>query len=99
VQDYVKEYWLDYDDLIDVFNNDAASHIEVVFEGVPFFEEPAEAMYDDFVTYKNEQPHLFTKKVNLLILETSRAIAHSYSGLNKSELIILSKLEIELNRI
>lgn len=99
LRDYLENYWLDYDDLLDVFESDAAHLIEVVFEGVQFFEETSEDMYDAFVTYKREQPHLFNKKVNQLIMDTARAIAHSYAGVNKSELIILGKLEIELNRL
>lgn len=99
MQEYVQEFWLDYDDLEDVFNSDAANFIEVVFEGVQFFGESSQDMYDAFVTYKREQPHLFTEKVNMLILETARAIAYSFSGVNKSELIMLNKLEIELNRL
>ncbi|QJP35681.1 hypothetical protein F0365_15365 [Nonlabens sp. Ci31] len=99
LQEYVKEYWLDYDDLMDVFDSDAAYLIQIVFDGAQAFEESSNDMYDAFVSYKNEQPQLFTKKVNRLIVETSRAIAYSYAGINKSELIMISQLEIELNRL
>lgn len=92
----VLELWKDYDDLLDVFGSDAAYLIEIVFEGVEAFEETAEDMYDAFVTYRREQPHLFTKKTNTLILETATSIARSFSGLNKSELVILGKLKLEL---
>lgn len=91
----VLEYWLDYDDLKDVFGSDAAFLIEMVFEGVEAFEEPADEMFDAFVTYKREQPHLFKEKAKILILETATAIAHSFSGLNKSELVMLAKLKLE----
>ncbi|RMB64113.1 hypothetical protein EAX61_01685 [Dokdonia sinensis] len=94
----VLEYWLDYDDLLDTFGSDASFLIEIVFEGVEAFEEPADSMYDAFVTYKREQPHLFTEKANKLILETASAIARSFSGLNKSELVMLGKLKLELER-
>jgi len=99
LQEYVKEYWLDYDHLMDVFDSDAAYLIQIVFDGAQAFEESSNDMYDAFVSYKNEQPQLFTKKVNRLIVETSRAIAYSYAGINKSELIMISQLEIELNRL
>lgn len=92
----VLEFWLDYDDLLDVFGSDASYLIEIVFEGVEAFEESAEDMYDAFVSYKREQPHLFTEKANTLILETATAIARSFSGLNKSELVMLGKLKLEL---
>jgi replication initiation and membrane attachment protein DnaB len=99
LHEYVEKYWLDYDDLEDVFDSDAAHLIEIVFEGVQAFEETSKDMFDAFVSYKNEQPHLFTEKVNQLILETSKAIAYSYAGINKSELVMISQLEIELNRL
>ncbi|WP_213522800.1 hypothetical protein [Nonlabens sp.] len=98
LQEYVQQYWLDYDDLKDVFGSDAAHLIEIVFEGVQAFEETSKEMFDDFIIYKNEQPQLFTKKVKKLIIETSKAIANSYAGINKSELVMISQLEIELNR-
>lgn len=91
----VLEYWLDYDDLKDVFDSDASFLIEMVFEGVEAFEEPADEMYDAFVTYKREQPHLFTEKAKILILETATSIARSFAGLNKSELVMLAKLKLE----
>tara|TARA_R110002051_G_scaffold91205_3_gene160296 strand:+ start:62065 stop:62472 length:408 start_codon:yes stop_codon:yes gene_type:complete len=95
LQECVLEYWLDYDDLQDVFGSDASFLIEMVFEGVEAFEEPADEMYDAFVTYKREQPHLYTEKAKKLILDTAMAIAHSFSGLNKSELVMLGKLQLE----
>jgi glycosidase len=98
LREYVKKHWLSYDDLKDVFDSDAAHLIEIVFEGVQAFEETSKDMLDAFISYKNEQPHLFTEKVNQLIIETSKAIAYSYAGINKSELVIISQLEIELNR-
>ena len=98
LREYVKKHWLSYDDLKDVFDSDAAHLIEIVFEGVQAFEETSKDMLDAFVSYKNQQPHLFTEKVNQLIIETSKAIAYSYAGINKSELVIISQLEIELNR-
>ena len=98
LREYVKKHWLSYDDLKDVFDSDAAHLIEIVFEGVQAFEETSKDMLDAFISYKNQQPHLFTEKVNQLIIETSKAIAYSYAGINKSELVIISQLEIELNR-
>ncbi|WP_452228062.1 MULTISPECIES: hypothetical protein [unclassified Lacinutrix] len=57
-----------------------------------------EALYQDFVTYKKEETHLFTNSIKSLILQTSNAIASSFSGRNKSELIMLAKLEMELKK-
>lgn len=92
----ILEFWLDYDHLLDVFGNDAAYQIEMVFEGLEAFEEPALKMYDDFIDYKKEHPELFTAKANTLILDTATAIAHSFSRINKSELVMLAQLKLEL---
>lgn len=42
---------------------------------------------------------LFTENRKRLILKTANAIASSFSNRNKSELIILAKLDIELKKI
>ena len=58
----------------------------------------AEIYFDDFVNYKNENPDLFTDDIKKRILKTAHAIAVSFSDLNKSELIMLAKLDIELKK-
>jgi len=95
----VKKEWLNIDDIEDEFGTDAAYQVEVVFDWLTKEEDfDAKACYDDFVAYKNDQPYLFTKKVKYLILRTANAIAASFSGMNKSELMLLAKLTIELNK-
>lgn len=101
LKELVKKEWLDVDDIEDKFGTDAAYQIEIVFDWLSQTQdvEPnIKACYDDFITYKKEQEHLFTKKVNKLILKTANAIAESFSGKNKSELMFLTKLNIELNK-
>ncbi|MBC3846661.1 hypothetical protein H8K90_09740 [Winogradskyella echinorum] len=96
---FVKKYWLDIDDIEDVFGIDAAYQIEVVFDWLNYDEEmDVNTCYTDFVSYKNEQSHLFTEEVKKLILKTSSAIAHAFSGINKSELMLIAKLDIELKK-
>lgn len=96
---FVKKYWLDIDDIEDVFGIDAAYQIEVVFDWLNYDEEmDVNTCYTDFVSYKNEQNHLFTEEVKKLILKTSSAIAHAFSGINKSELMLIAKLDIELKK-
>ena len=95
----VKNQWLDVDSLTDEFDTDAAYEIEIVFD----FLKSEERMntfscYMDFVNYKNEQKHLFTPEIKKLILKTANAIAASFSGINKSELILLAKLDMELKK-
>tara|TARA_R100001377_G_C3166333_1_gene101446 strand:+ start:217 stop:627 length:411 start_codon:yes stop_codon:yes gene_type:complete len=95
----VKKEWLAIDDIEDVFGTDAAYQIEIVFEWLNTNEElDKEECYNNFVAYKKDQKHLFTENVNQLIYKTAHAIADSFSGKNKSELILLAKLKIELNK-
>lgn len=97
---FVKKHWLDIDDIEDVFGVDAAYQIEVVFDWLNYDEEiDVNACYNDFVSYKNEKSHLFTDKVKKLILKTSSAIANAFSGINKSELMLMAKLDMELKKI
>lgn len=99
LREIVKKEWLAVDDIEDEFGTDAAYQIEVVFDWLDKEEDfDVSACFNDFVAYKNDQNHLFTKNVNSLILKTANAIAESFSGKNKSELILLAKLSIELNK-
>jgi hypothetical protein len=50
------------------------------------------------VYFKRAHNSLFSHNVNKLILKTAREIASSFSGINKSELIMLAKLDIELKK-
>jgi len=96
----VKKEWLAIDDLEDTFGVDAAYQIEVVFDWLNYDEEPnAQLCYNDFIAYKNAQPHLFTDAVKKLILKTASTIAYAFSGINKSELVIMAKLDMELKKI
>ena len=95
----VKKQWLDIDSIIDDYDTDGAYQIEIVFDWLNKETHlDAKSCFNDFVTYKNEQPHLFTDEVKKLILKTANAIAASFSGLNKSELIMLAKLDLELKQ-
>ncbi|MBD0822836.1 hypothetical protein [Aestuariibaculum marinum] len=95
----VKSQWLDMDPIVDDFGTDAAFEIEIVFDWLNTQNTlGVDACFDDFVAYKNEQLHLFTSEGRSLILKTAHAIADAFSGINKSELIILAKLDIELKK-
>lgn len=99
LKEIVKKEWLAIDEIEDPFGADAAYKIEVVFNWLYYDDElNVKACYDDFVNYKNSHKHLFTKKVNQLTLKTASAIAESFSSKNKSELMLLAKLNIELNK-
>ena len=95
----VKRQWLDVDSIEDKYHTDGAYQIEIVFDWLDKEENlNANECYKAFVNYKNEQPHLFTDSLKKLILKTANAIAYSFSGINKSELIMLAKLDMELKK-
>ncbi|WP_142785914.1 hypothetical protein [Changchengzhania lutea] len=96
----IRQQWPEINDTNNRFNTDAAHQIEFVFNHLNQENAiNAKKCFDDFVNFKNEQQHLFTNQVKQLILKTASAIAASFSGINKSELIMLAKLDIELKKI
>jgi len=100
LKELVKKQWLGLDSIEDGFGSDAAYQIEIVFDLLNIQEKlNAKSCFEDFVKYKNEQKHLFTDNVKQLILKTAGSIASSFSGINKSELIMLTNLDKELKSI
>ncbi|RED49372.1 hypothetical protein [Seonamhaeicola aphaedonensis] len=99
LKELVREQWLPLDSTEDEYHSDAAYQIEIVFDWLNNEENlNAQACYDAFINYKNEQPHLFTEEVNSLILKTGNTIANAFAGINKSELMMLANLSIELKK-
>jgi hypothetical protein len=97
LKELVKKQWLNLDTIEDTFGSDAAFQIEIVFDWLNTQGNlNAKSCFDDFIAYKNKQNHLFTDTVKHLILKTAHAIAASFSGINKSELIFLANLDREL---
>ena len=97
LQRCVHDYWNDYNDLNKLFEENPAQIIEAVFEGVEAFGLDGHQMYEEFVTYRKEYPHLFKEPLNTLILDTAKTIAHAFGGIERSEQKILIALEKELN--
>ncbi len=58
----------------------------------------AETCYTNFLSFRNNHQHLFTDQINSLIMKTAGKITSSFSGRNKSELIMLAKLDLELKK-
>ena len=98
LKDFIKREWLSVEDTEDDYKTDAAYQIEIVFDWLTTQELDADACFNDFIEYKNEHKYFFTDELNALILKTAGAIATSYSGENKSELIMLAKLSMELKK-
>tara|TARA_R110002049_G_scaffold47793_9_gene138041 strand:- start:7959 stop:8369 length:411 start_codon:yes stop_codon:yes gene_type:complete len=95
----VRDQWLVVDAIDDSFDVDATDQMEVVFDTLRATDElDATTCYDEFVHYKNKKPHLFTNEVKKLIIKTASSIAHAFAGINKAELIMLARLDIELKK-
>ncbi|MBZ0327974.1 MAG: hypothetical protein K8F54_10250 [Altibacter sp.] len=96
--DIVNSHWIKLDDYEDEFHSDAAYQIEIVFGWLDYNSLDADACFKDFKYFKKEHPSLFSLKRKKLIWITANAIADAFSGKNKSELILLTRLKLELEQ-
>jgi hypothetical protein len=94
----IREKWLPLDGAEDEYGTDAAYQIEIVFDWLLDQDKKSEACFLDFEEFYKGHRSLFTKNVKDLILETAGAIAHSFSGKNKAELVLLGKLSLLFSR-
>lgn len=93
---FIRKYWLDVDELEDEYGTDAAFQIESVFDWLVENGNKSEICFGEFQDYYKENGAIFSPFIKVLILDTAHAIANSFSGKNKSELILLGKLELLL---
>lgn len=89
----VKEHWVNIDSTSDVFGSDAAYQIEIVFDWLEEADWESDTCFYKFEGYYKNHSTLFTEDIKSLIIKTAMSIAESYAGKNKSELIILAKIE------
>ena len=54
----------------------------------------AEEAYEEFINYYKASPQEFPEEVKNLVMDTANAIAAAYANKNKSELILLAKLQL-----
>lgn len=94
----VKAEWLPLENTTDAFGTDAAFQIEIVFDYLVKNDSENNNLIEKFAHFKKEHPSIFTESVNKLIMKTANAIASSFAGLNKSELVFLSQLQIILSK-
>ncbi len=97
LKNIVAEQWKNLDDYEDPFHTDAAYQIEVVFDWFDYEQLDASDCFESFADYKKENHNLFTKDRKELIWKTANAIASSFAGKNKSEVIMLAKLKMLLD--
>ena len=95
----VKDKWTKIDPVDDDFHSDAAYQIETVFDWLnneSFLN--SETCYNEFIDFKKDHPSLFTEEIKSLIIKTATKIAASVADLNKSELKLVAKLSLELEK-
>ena len=93
LKNIVEREWISIDDYQDEFGTDTAYQIEIIFDWFQENQPEAFLAFEEFSDFKKEHEKLFTSEINKLILKTAEAIAASFAGKNKSELIMLSKLK------
>ena len=99
VEKLVNKYWLQQDFIASCSQNDAKNAIIDTFKWLcEDSEYDAETCYNNFVNFKKQNDFMFTDHINTLILKTAGKITSSFSGQNKSELIMLAKLNIDLKK-
>ena len=94
----VREEWLDLDDYTDEFGTDSAFQIEIIFEWLDANKPDPQEAFQNFMEFKTENKELFNKQINDKILAASRKIAAAFRGKNKSELVMLARLQSVLNK-
>lgn len=59
----------------------------------------ANSYFNSFINFKKAHEAFFNKEFNSLILKTANKIAAAFAAKNKSELIMLAKLNLELKKL
>ena len=95
---YVRQFWVDVDEIEDEFGTDAAYQIEIVFDWLQETDySGGEVHFNEFKRFYKEHPDKFTSQVKKLILDTADSIASSFAGKNKSEMLLLQRLKSLFN--
>lgn len=94
LQDTYRKAWLHQDHTSDEYGEEATHQIEIVFDFL--LEEHDEInsfeILEEFDEFKSAHPSFFTKALNKRIMDSAMAIANSYAGVNKSEMVTISKI-------
>ena len=98
LSELIKKEWASLDDYTDTFGTDAAFQMETVFDWFEYEQMNAEECFERFADFFKDHPALFSEKITKLIWKTANAIANAFSGKNKSEVIMLAKLKMLLQK-
>lgn len=94
LRSFIRKFWLDVDEVEDEYGEDAAFQIETVFDWYLAYEKDSEDAYNEFQEFYVNHKQKFTPFIKILILDTANAVANSFAGKNKSELVLLGKLRL-----
>lgn len=95
----INNEWISSENLESEFNDSQAKTILNTFKWLHNDNEyNADVCYNSFINFKRTHEGFFNEKINSQILKTASKIAASFSGLNKSELMMLAKLNIEFKK-
>jgi hypothetical protein len=95
----LKTRWLKADEFKNQNNFEGIKQIYFTFEAFNKLDNPDPGKcFEDFLNFKKSHEDLFKKNLKQLISRTAHAIANSYARKNKSELIILAQLDLELKK-
>lgn len=92
LKEIVRAEWLTLDDTSDDFGTDEAYQIEIVFDWLLEHHPDAETCIQSFSLFKEKHSSLFTPRVMEMIWKTVNSVASAFAGKNKSELIMLNKI-------
>lgn len=98
LKELVRKEWEPLESTTDAFGSDAAAQIEIVFDWLYANDWRGNDVLTDLRLYKADHESLFNKEMNTRIMQTASAIADSFAGTNKSELVYLSQLKFTLER-
>ena len=76
----------------------ALNHAKTSFDYHNSVEADPQYCFNSFMTYKRSHEHIFTDDIKALVMGAATAMATAFLDKNKSELILLAKLDIELKK-
>ena len=94
LKEEVTKHWLPLENSRDEFGTDAAHYIVISFDYANGQEMDAEEAFTKFLDDYQQEPARYDHTMKELILKTASAIASSFAGKNKAELVRLSRLQV-----
>lgn len=97
MKDIIERRWKPGDTSKDSYGTDTAWQIEIVFDWLDANKPEAEASFEKFTEFYKMHKNLFTSSIKNDLLYTCNEIASAFRDKNKSELIMLAKLQTLFN--